>query len=531
MATVTIPTAAEYRALLRTDFNSFIERCFYQLNPNTRYLMNWHLELIASKLEACRQGKIRRLIINVPPRSLKSLAASIAFPAWVLGHNPAAQLLCVSYAQDLSDKFARESRSVMSSDWYKRLFPTRLSSQKQSVQEFVTTAQGYRLGTSVGGVLTGRGADLIVIDDPIKPDEALSEAQRRAANEWYENTLYSRLNDKKHGCIIIIMQRLHEDDLVGHVLGQEDWELVCLPAIAEHDEVHIVETPFGQRRFARKAGEALHPGRESLATLERIRRTIGEYSFAGQYLQAPAPRGGGLVKEEWFKRYEASEKPEFERIVQSWDTANKATELSNYSVCTTWGIADKKAYLISVYRRRLEFPELKRAVRDLATMFNAKVVLIENKASGTQLLQELIRDGVHAATAYEPQGDKVMRFNSQTAMIENGFVFLPHEAPWLAEYLHELMVFPNGKHNDQADSTSQFLDWFKTASEEPAMITFARRQLAERLHEEGEPDEEIARRVKSTPEEVKAWRERQKNGVRRLNDIYNGTLARIRGEQ
>ena len=148
---ITLPTSADMRALLRTDLGSFIERCFYQLNPGAELMPNWHHEVIASKLDDCRRGKLRRLVINVPPRSLKSLAASIAFPAWVLGHNPAAQLLCVSYAQDLSDKFARECRSVMTSDWYKRTFATRLSPQKQAVEEFVTTANGYRLATSVGG--------------------------------------------------------------------------------------------------------------------------------------------------------------------------------------------------------------------------------------------------------------------------------------------------------------------------------------------------------------------------------------------
>jgi predicted phage terminase large subunit-like protein len=504
----------EYYALLRRDFSSFIQRSFHQLNPSTPFQANWHIDLIAAKLEACRKGNIRRLIINLPPRNLKSLCASIALPAWCLGHDPTAQILSVSYAQDLSDKLARDCRTLMGTGWYRRLFATRLSPQKQSVQEFVTTEQGFRLATSVGGVLTGRGADLIIIDDPLKPEEALSELQRRSANEWYENTLYSRLNDKNKGCIIIIMQRLHEDDLVGHVLGQEDWEVVSLAAIAEHDEAHLIEDPFGSRRFLRKAGAALHPARESLATLQRIRQTLGEYSFAGQYLQAPAPLGGGIVKVDWFNRFDTNGVPKFDRIVQSWDTANKATELSNYSVCTTWGIIDKKTYLLHVLRKRMEYPELKRAVREQLQTFQASVILIENKASGTQLLQELIHDGFYGATAYEPEGDKIMRMHAQTAMIENGFVHLPDKAPWLAEYLHEMSIFPNGKHDDQTDSTSQFLDWFKRASQEARAITYARMQLAAGLHEQGETDDQIARRINSTPDEIKAWRERAKRELK-----------------
>jgi hypothetical protein len=219
------------------------------------------------------QGKIRRLIINLPPRHLKSLMASIAFPAWCLGHNPSAQILGVSYAQDLADKLARDCRGVMLTPWYRGIFATRLAAHRQAVQEFITTRQGYRLATSTGGVLTGRGADFILIDDPLKPEEALSKALRQACNEWFVHTLYSRLNDKRSGVIVIIMQRLHEDDLVGHVLAQEPWEVLSFPAIAETEEVHRIETIWGPRCFRRRQGEALHPEREPLETLDRIRRT------------------------------------------------------------------------------------------------------------------------------------------------------------------------------------------------------------------------------------------------------------------
>ena len=456
------PTRAEYETMLRRDLSTFVARCFYDLNPQTALAMNWHLEVIAAKLAAVWNGEIRRLIINLPPRSLKSLMSSIAFPAWCLGHDPSAQILCVSYAQDLADKLARDCRSIMMSPWYQRIFPTRLAPHRQAVQEFLTTRQGYRLATSNGGVLTGRGADIILIDDPLKPEEALSDAQRQAANDWFSHTLYSRLNDKREGAIVIIMQRLHEDDLVGHVLEQEPWEVVRFPAIAEADEVHEIETIWGPRTYIRRQGEALHPEREPLDTLDRIRRTIGEYNFAGQYQQSPAPLGGGLVKREWFTCYDEKDLPErFDRIVQSWDTANKVTELSDFSVCTTWGIKGKNVYLLYVLRERLKYPDLKRAVREQQSLFNATVVLIEDKASGTQLIQELNVDGCRSVTSYNPECDKIMRLHAQTAMIENGFVYVPEGASWLAGYLHEMSVFPNGKHDDQVDSTAQFLDWFQ----------------------------------------------------------------------
>jgi predicted phage terminase large subunit-like protein len=471
-----------YRAVLRSDFASFVMRCFSELYPHTELAMNGHILVMASRFAMVREGRTRRLITTVPPRHLKSLIGSVAFPAWYLGHNPAAPIICISYGQELSEKHARDCRRIMMSQWYRELFRnTRLSSQRPAVQELVTTAGGYRLASSIGGVLTGRGADLIIIDDSLKPADALSEVLRQEANDWYDHTLLSRQNDKRTCAIIIIQQRLHEDDLVGHVLGQEDWDVVRFPAIAEEDEEHQYSTAFGSGVFRRRKGEALHPEREPLETLEQLRRQMGGYAFAGQYQQAPAPLGGGLIKTEWFRRYEPHQKPDsFDRIVQSWDTASKVTELADYSVCTTWGIEDRKVYLLHVFREQLEYPDLKRAVRQQRQRFAAKVVLIEDKASGTQLIQELNREGLGAVTRYQPDGDKIMRMRAQTAIIEDGRVLLPAEAPWLADFLHELSVFPKGKYDDQVDSLAQFLDWFSTPMPHAGIFEYYR-QRAEKL--------------------------------------------------
>jgi predicted phage terminase large subunit-like protein len=472
---------AEYDALVRGDFAAFAQRAFHELYPRSQFLMNWHIRVLAARLAAVRDGHIRRLAINLPSRHLKSLLASVAFPAWILGHEPSAEILCVSYAQDLADKWSRDCRRIVASPWYRWLFPTRLAPMRQAMAEFETTARGCRIATSVGGVLTGRGADVIVIDDPLKPEEALSDRHRQGANEWYDHTLYSRLNDKARSAVVLVMHRLHEDDLAGHVLAQEDWEVVRFPAIAEDDETHAIDTLAGPRVFSRRRGEALHPAREPRAMLDAIRHTIGEYNFAGQYQQAPAPLGGGLVKPAWFRRYLPAELPaQFDRLVQSWDTANKASELADFSVCTSWGVKANNLYLLDVLRHRLEYPDLKRAVRDAHARLKPDVVLIEDRASGTQLIQELVAEGLHAVTRYRPQSDKVMRMHAQTAAIENGFVHLPQAAPWLAEYLHELAVFPNGRHDDQVDSTAQFLDWFKMSSREDGIYAYYRMLAEER---------------------------------------------------
>ena len=496
-------TTNEYHALLRRDLHTFIERTFYELNPETEFKPNWHIEVIAAELEECARGETTRLIINVPPRSLKSQAASVAFPAWLLGQNPSAQIICASYGQDLANKHAMDCRAVISSSFYRSIFPTRLSSQRQAVQEFMTTQKGVRLATSVGGVLTGRGADFIIIDDPLKPDEALSETQRNAANAWYDHTLYSRLNDKNTGCIILIMQRLHEDDLVGHVIGQGNWKVLRFPAIAEEDETYAIQTTLGPRQFRRRVGEALHPGRESLEMLQNIREIQGEYNFAGQYQQAPAPLGGGMVKAGWFKTYKQSDLPaKYETVVQSWDTANKATELSDFSVCTTWGLKDRNIYLLHVFRRRLDYPNLKRAVEEQALAYKPKTILIEDKASGTQLIQELVHGGVHGVQRYEPNMDKSQRLHTASSSIENGFVYLPEKAEWLPEYLHELTTFPNSKHKDQADSTSQALDWVRQGYWGPGMGIFNYyKKKYEKLVKEGKvpPREERLKSVTGAP--------------------------------
>jgi len=457
-------TPEEYNLILQQDFMSFIERVFYELNPQTKFLMNGYLQVIASKLANCLNGKTKRLIINVPPRHLKSICASVAFPAFLLGHKPSAGIVCVSYSQPLADKMARDCRNIMNADFYKAVFPgTRLSSEKQSTEEFVTTQKGYRLSTSIEGTLTGRGGDFVIIDDPLKPDEALSEVRRVKVIEWYGGTLMSRLDNPNDSCIIIVMQRLHENDLVGHVLEQEGWEVVSFPVIAEQDEEYVVDTSFGPYRYLRSAGGILHPERISQKTLEEIRHTRGSYHFASQYQQNPVPKDGNMVRTAWFKIVPPGEMPaSFERTVQSWDTANKIGQLNDYSVCTTWGIKNKHYYLINVFRRKLEFPDLKRAIKEQQALYGADVVLIEDKASGTSLIQDLIADGMSCIHRYEPpQCEKGMRFYTHTATIEAGFVHLPAEAAWCEDYVRELTSFPGGKHDDQVDSTSQFLDWIK----------------------------------------------------------------------
>ena len=312
-----------YADLMRNDLCSFIHRSFLELNPQTPFLSNWHIELLAAKLEEVRRGTCKRLIVNIPPRHLKSHTTSIVFPAWLLGHQPAKQILCVSYARDLSDKFARDSRNLMTSPFYEALFDTRISGERDAVAEYETTEGGYRLSTSIGGVLTGRGADIIIIDDPLKADDARSELRRGSVNQWYDNTLRSRLNSQENGAIIIVMQRLHADDLVAHVQEHEPWAVLSFAVEAEQEETYEFLTPFGLKRVSRQIGEILQPALLTPATLAIQRRSMTDYNYVAQYQQNPQPPSGIIVKREWLRFYSPEEKPErFEQILQSWDTAS-----------------------------------------------------------------------------------------------------------------------------------------------------------------------------------------------------------------
>jgi predicted phage terminase large subunit-like protein len=383
---------------------------------------------------------------------------SVAYVCWLLGHDPSLKIICASYGQQLADDLARDCRQVMRSHWYRALFPaTQLKSDRQAINFFETTAGGSRQSTSVGGVLTGFGADVIIVDDPTKPEEALSDVERAKANHWLSHTLVTRLNNKITGKIILVMQRLHEVDMIGFFMGLGDAKLVSFPAIAQEDEDLEWQTPFGIRHHHRNEGEALHPDREPLVALELLKVAMGSRMFSAQYLQMPAPPGGSIVKPEWFQRYDAANQPEFDSVFQSWDTASKGSEISDYSVCTTWGKKGRQFFLLHVLRKRLEYPDLKRAIIDQARMWDAKKVLIEDASSGQALIQDLKNDGFYLVEAVKPKGDKIVRLRYVSGAIENGQVFVPTSAPWLEDYLHELMMFPAGRHDDQVDSTSQAL--------------------------------------------------------------------------
>jgi predicted phage terminase large subunit-like protein len=447
----------ELAAILRTDFCSFLQRCFFHLNPGARLQHNWHHQAITHQLGLVFRGEVKRLIINAPPRSLKSQIGSVAFPAWVMGKQPTAKFICLSYSQDLAAKHAGDFRKIVQSDWYRRLFRT-APPIKENEGEYQSAAGGFRLATSVGGTLTGRGADFIVIDDPLSAADAFSKTSRERVNNWFAGTLLSRLDDKRAGRIITIMQRLHQEDLSGILLEQGDWQHLNLPAVTPADESIQLST---WRTHKWSEGEPLDPIREPLPVLEQLKKQLGSSFFSAQYMQNPAPPDGNMLKREWLRDYEILPPPQpGDEIVVSWDTALKAGDANDFSVGLTFRVRNKNQYfLLNVFRDRLEFPELAKLVCEHARRFQATAILIEDKASGTSLIQTAKRNGLQGVVAVKPTSDKATRMYGQTPKLEAGSLHLPRRAPWRADFIQEYLAFPKSRHDDQVDALSQFLEW------------------------------------------------------------------------
>ncbi len=447
-------------AILATDLYSFVQASFPVISGGQRLLPNWHIEAMAHSLMEVFEGRTQRLIITVPPRSLKSICASVCFPAFVFGHDPSARLICVSYAEALARKHANDCRALMRSALYRGIFPaTRISPMKDTETEVMTTARGSRLATSVGGTLTGRGGKLLIIDDPLKPQDAHSELARESLKQWYSNTLLSRLDHKGEGSIVVVMQRLHPDDLVGHLLEQGGWKHLNLPAIAEEETT----IELGANRcYRRRVGDVLHPTREPKLALDELRASMGSMEFSAQYQQAPVPSGGNLIRWSWFRFYERTPDPQpGDKVIVSWDTALSSSQLADYSACVVLLVRRETVYVLDVMRARLEYPDLKRAVLDRHQRWRKAgcsdyALLIEKKGSGLSLIQDLQRQNIRPI-GVDPEGDKIMRMAAQTAPIEAGAVHLPIRAPWIDEFKQEILAFPVSKHDDQIDALSQAL--------------------------------------------------------------------------
>ena len=439
----------------RTTFPLFATKAFNILNPGVRFTATGAYAAMAYALSQVTDGSISRLLITVPPRSGKSLLASVALPAYLLGRDPSCRIIAASYSGELASKLGRDCRTVMNDPAYTQLFPATKVTGKNTEFELETAHGGFRYATSVGGTLTGRGGNYFICDDPVKPEDALSRSGRERAWEWFTGTATSRLDNKAEGAMIVVMQRLHDDDLAGRLIRQGGWQHLRIPAIASDSERLLIGP---NKFFLREPGEVIDPVREPKKALEQLRSDMGSAFFQAQYQQDPVPDGGTMIKREWLRRYKALPAGPGVYTVQSWDIANASGTDNDYSVCTTWVVQGTDIYLKDAFRVRLEYPLLKQQAVQLYKAHRPTSVLIECAANGVALAQELQLRGL-PVKAIRPEGDKVTRMSVRSQHIEQGKMYLPTFAPWLGDFETELLAFPNGRHDDQVDTVSQILNW------------------------------------------------------------------------
>jgi hypothetical protein len=311
---LSLDAQAALRAAMRASLATFVARACREIEPSRLFVPSPHIDIVADHLERLHGGDLQRLIVNLPPRHLKSIVTSVCFVAWVLGHNPGFRFVLVSYGSDVVERHLRFIRQIMKADWYLQLFPaTRISRRKDTNIEIETTAGGAVFATTIEGVLTGRGGDCFIVDDPIKASDSTHPNRLKSVNEWVSHTLINRLDSKARGRVVVVMQRLHMDDLSGHLLETGGWTHLSLPAIAQERESYTLTSGH---TFLREEGEVLFRP-ETRAILERVRSEIGWPAFSAQYLQAPKPESGNLLQPEWLARYDALPEPHpADRIVQ-----------------------------------------------------------------------------------------------------------------------------------------------------------------------------------------------------------------------
>lgn len=451
------PSTSEFlNSILRTDFKSFFIKAFLSLNPASQYIDGWYIDALADYLMAIENGSITRLIVNMPPRYLKSLCINVAWSAWLLGQNPSRRIISASYSERISTAHSLNTRYLMLSKWYCNAYPHVVLQKDQNEKHcFQTTAHGLRFATSVGGSLTGEGGDFLILDDPINPLHSCNESVMANTAEWFKQIFMTRLNNRQKGVVVVVMQRLNKCDLSSILLEQKHWEHLNLPLIAEKKQTIRINN----YTYYRKKNELLNKKYQNRQVVQTLQKEVGCYNFAAQYQQNPMPKSLSVFKEEWLDYFKPSDCPDVPTIL-SWDTAASVKKHANYSACSAWRANKGNFYLLYVYRAKLTYPALRSKVSTLAKEWNAKTILIENKSSGQQLLQEL--SSALNLIPLTPQQSKGDRFINSLSFFENKKVLIPEHATWHQMLLQELLSFPYSKNTDQIDSITQYLLWQHT---------------------------------------------------------------------
>ena len=470
----------------RQRFDAFVRQAWRVLEPQAPFIPGIHAQAICEHLQAVTEGRIKNLIINVPPGHAKSLLTAVLWPAWVWTFQPETRWLFSGYREDLAIRDSVKCRRLIASHWYQKRWGMvyRLCDDQNQKDRFENTRTGYRVVVPMG-TGTGERGDYVVVDDPHSVDQAESDLARKRAIEWWNGSMATRLNDLNAGHKVVIQQRLHEADLSGELLRKGGYELLCLPA--EYEPERRCVTSIGWADPRQEAGELLWPNKITRPNLEELKVTLGSYRYAGQYQQRPAPAEGGIFKRTWWRYWRPAHldlppvqlkgpdgqliavesvpiPAQFDQMIQSWDMAFKGLDNSDYVVGQVWGAIGADRYLMDQVRNRLDMPGTKEAVRALSRKWaKASIKLVEDKANGPAVIQELQHD-LSGLIAVTPEGGKIARAQAVCPQIESGNVYLPHPdlTPWIEELIEESAAFPHGRNDDQVDAMTQALNRLRT---------------------------------------------------------------------
>jgi predicted phage terminase large subunit-like protein len=485
------------RELATRSFREFVRQAWHVVEPATAFVPSWHIDAICDHLEAVSYGRIRNLLINVPPRHMKSLLVSVFWPAWEWIRWPERRWLYSSYVAALSIRDSLKCRRLIESPWYRARWSHvfSLTGDQNAKMRFDNDRSGYRLSTSVGGAVTGEGGDRIVCDDPHKVDEVESDAARKTAIDWWDVAMSTRVNDPKTSAMIIVMQRCHQRDLSGHLLEKGNFEHLCLPAEYE-GPTRATSIGFSDPRT--EPGELLWPERFGPQEIAELKINLGSYAAAGQLQQRPSPAGGGILKREWFNYYQprganlspvlvklpdgtvksivAIEAPDqVDELIQSWDCSFKDLDTSDFVVGQSWARKGARFLLGHQIRGRMNCPATVKAVREMTQRWPyTQAILIEDKANGSAVIQ-MLQHEIPGILPVNPGGGKVARAQAISALVEAGNVYLPHpdSAPWVNDFIEECVQFPNGAHDDQVDAMTQaLLRWHLAATQQTFVYRF-----------------------------------------------------------
>lgn len=522
----------ESRASEFCNLEYIIEESFLELNPGIDFLPNWHIEAIAKTLELVAKGELKRVVICMPPRYLKSHCVNVAFSLWLLGRYPHKKIISASYNQQLSNNFLNQVKRVMQSDWYKRLFPdTKITKNTGLKNKICTEQKGFRFATSINGTLTGEGADILIADDPQKPVDIVSKRSRERVQEWFRGSFMSRLNSKKNGAVVVVMQRLHCDDLVGHIIERDkrkEWFVLNLELVTPEEREIIIKNK-NYYHYKRPAGHILHEARDGIEEIEALKYDVGEDIFMAQYQQNPQSQDGTVIKKSWIKPYEEPEvqvpKSEKEYFI-SIDAAVKAGASNDYTAISIWyrfkdpdpealkkhlalkrqeaiknnifyedeaekigkwskagaeavtrlglgGIlselkvpqfslnpSNQDLFLEEVINQKLSYPQIVCLVCELIAKYGPLAVIIEDAASGAQLIQHLQHAVRVPVFGRVPTSSKQLRLTFASYFFEKGRININAAMHEYKNVVHQLTQFPSVKHDDICDSVSMFVNWF-----------------------------------------------------------------------